>query len=294
MQHRSESFRVQAQHGIEGGGFPIRRPFPTPHLSYFDPFLLLDEMGPVDWPPGEAIGAPDHPHRGFETVTYLLEGAVEHADSWGHRSVIGPGDVQWMTAGAGVIHSELPPEDFLAKGGRMHGFQIWVNLPRDQKMRHPRYQEIRAAQIPRIHSPDGKAELVVIAGDACGVTAHIDTTHPILFLHLRLQPGGSLEIPVDSDIALLAHVFQGAGECGGAAVESGEMIAFAPDGDCIVLSTTDPAGCQALVLGGQPLHEPVARYGPFVMNTRAEILQAIEDYNNGCFLPEKPPDQETQ
>jgi len=293
MQHRSEAFRVQAQHGIEGGGFPVRRPFPTPRLSYFDPFLLLDEMGPICWPPGEAIGAPDHPHRGFETVTYLLEGAVEHADSWGHRSVIGPGDVQWMTAGAGVIHSELPPADFLETGGRMHGFQIWVNLPRAQKMRHPRYQEIRADQIPRYRNPEGTAELVVIAGDACGLQARIDTTHPIVFFHLLLQPGGSLEIPIDPDIALLAHVFEGACVCGESPAGVGEMIAFEPDGDCVSFSTSPETsgGCQVLILGGEPLNEPVARYGPFVMNTRSEILQAIEDYNRGTFLPEKPPDQ---
>jgi len=137
-----------AHRQLEGGGFPVRRPFPTTGLDQVDPFLLLDEMGPVDWRPGQAIGAPDHPHRGFETVTYVLAGEMEHADSAGHRGRLGPGDVQWMTAGSGVVHSEMPSPDLLAAGGRMHGFQVWVNLPAADKMIKPRYQEVSGEAIP--------------------------------------------------------------------------------------------------------------------------------------------------
>src|SRR5215475_6837734 len=169
---------------FEGGGFPVRRPFPKSALPEFDPFLLLDEMGPVDYAPGQAKGAPDHPHRGFETVTYVLAGRMEHKDSQGHSGQLGPGDVQWMTAGAGVIHSEMPEEAFRAAGGRMHGFQIWVNLPRKQKLMKPRYQELPDSDIPVARSEDGRVKVKIVAGESLGKSAAIDTVTPIAYLHM--------------------------------------------------------------------------------------------------------------
>ena len=182
---------------LEGAGFLVHRPFPVAGLSAIDPFLLLDEMGPMDLRAGEAKGAPDHPHRGFETVTYMLEGRMEHRDSQGNSGSIAPGDVQWMTAGAGVVHSEMPSRELLERGGRMHGFQLWVNLPRTDKMMQPRYQEVPAARIPEAATPDRKVKVRVIAGEALGARAVIDTRTPIVYLHFTIRPGGQvLQLPV--------------------------------------------------------------------------------------------------
>ena len=183
----------------EGGGFIVHRPFPTRLLMDFDPFLLLDEMGPIDYAPGEAKGAPDHPHRGFETVTYALEGQFGHKDSAGHSGTLRAGDVQWMTAGAGVVHSEMPDPSFLRTGGRVHGVQLWVNLPRRDKLIAPRYQEIPSASIPVATSADGKVRVKVIAGEALGVKAVIETRTPILYQHFSLQPGATIQQPVPAD-----------------------------------------------------------------------------------------------
>src|SRR5947208_8832187 len=174
---------------LEGGGFLVRRPFPKAAFSDFDPFLLLDEMGPMDVAPGEAKGAPDHPHRGFETVTYMLSGDMEHKDSSGHAGRLRSGDVQWMTAGAGVVHAEMPSADFMRTGGRMHGFQLWVNLPQRDKMITPRYQEIPSSRIPKATSADGLVSVSVIAGEAMGAKALIETRTPISYLHYRIKPG---------------------------------------------------------------------------------------------------------
>ncbi|HEV7396220.1 MAG TPA: pirin family protein, partial [Pyrinomonadaceae bacterium] len=171
---------------LEGGGFLVRRPFPKASFSDFDPFLLLDEMGPMDVAPGEAKGAPDHPHRGFETVTYMLSGDMEHKDSSGHAGQLRSGDVQWMTAGAGVVHAEMPSAEFMSTGGRMHGFQLWVNLPQRDKMVKPRYQEIPSSRIPKVRSADGLVSVSVIAGEAMGEKAVIETRTPIIYLHYRL------------------------------------------------------------------------------------------------------------
>ncbi|TMB30870.1 MAG: pirin family protein [Deltaproteobacteria bacterium] len=185
-----EVSRVTTAHRqSEGGGFIVRRPFPVAEIDSVDPFLLLDEMGPVDYAPGEAVGAPDHPHRGFETVTYVLEGEMEHEDSAGHRGKLGPGDVQWMTAGAGIIHSEMPSERIRKEGGRVHGFQIWVNLPKDEKMARPRYQEYGSGELPVAKSADGKATVRVIAGEALGARAVIETRTPIVLQDWTVQPG---------------------------------------------------------------------------------------------------------
>src|SRR6185312_11283953 len=191
---------------LEGGGFLVRRPFPKPAFSEFDPFLLLDEMGPMDVSPGEAKGAPDHPHRGFETVTYLLSGEMEHKDSHDHAGRLTPGDVQWMTAGSGVVHSEIPSREFMRTGGRMHGFQLWVNLPQREKMMKPRYQEIPAARIPKATSQDGLVTVSVIAGEAMDAKAVIETRTPIVYLHYRIAPGGVATQRVPSGYNVFAYV----------------------------------------------------------------------------------------
>jgi redox-sensitive bicupin YhaK (pirin superfamily) len=195
---------------LEGGGFPVRRPFPSRELEQADPFLMLDEMGPVQWGPKEAIGAPDHPHRGFETVTYLLAGQMQHKDSQGHTGKLGPGDVQWMTAGSGVVHSEMPQEDFFASGGTSHGFQLWVNLPSEKKMMAPRYQEIPREGLPVVESEDGKVWVRIIAGESMGRSAVIETVTPIQVLHFKLQPGAEHSQKVPDDHRAYVYVFGGA------------------------------------------------------------------------------------
>ncbi|HJL17413.1 MAG TPA: pirin family protein [Sandaracinaceae bacterium LLY-WYZ-13_1] len=280
---RSVAGVVTAHRQLEGGGFPVRRPFPAAGLELLDPFLLLDEMGPVVWEPGEAIGAPDHPHRGFETVTYVLEGHVHHEDSAGHEGTIGPGDVQWMTAGAGVVHSEMPNAELKRDGGPMHGFQLWVNLPREHKMRAPRYQEIPRARIPVAESDDGRVTARVIAGRALGAEAVIDTHIPITFLHLTVRPGGALVQPLERSLAGFVYVFAGAGEVGDAAVADGRMAVLRHDRDEVRVAVPEDADAplEALLIAGEPIREPVARYGPFVMNTKEEIFEAIRDFQAG-------------
>lgn len=270
---------------LEGGGFLVRRPFPKTSFSDFDPFLLLDEMGPMDVAPGEAKGAPDHPHRGFETVTYLLSGEMEHKDSSGRAGRLRSGDVQWMTAGSGVVHAEMPSPEFMRTGGRMHGFQLWVNLPRQDKMIKPRYQEIPSARIPKATSADGLVSVSVIAGEAMGKKAVIETRTPIIYLHYRLEPGGVVRQQVPRGYNAFAYVVDGAGLFGpederGA---DGHMVMFAPDGDVVrIENPADAKGVlEVLLIAGVPLNEPIARYGPFVMNTEAEIHQAFEDYRRG-------------
>jgi redox-sensitive bicupin YhaK (pirin superfamily) len=270
---------------LEGGGFLVRRPFPKASFSEFDPFLLLDEMGPMDVGPGEAKGAPDHPRRGFETVTYLLSGEMEHKDSRGHAGRLTPGDVQWMTAGAGVVHSEMPSSEFSRSGGRMHGFQLWVNLPQRDKLTKPRYQEISNSQIPKATSADGLVSVSVIAGEAMGEKAVIETRTPMIYLHYRIQPGGAVNQPVPRDYNAFAYVVEGEGLFGvdGETGGDGHMILFAQDGDSMKIANPENAKTtlELLLIAGVPLNEPVVRYGPFVMNTEAEIHQAFEDYRLG-------------
>jgi len=272
---------VTSHRQTEGAGFVVRRPFPTAGLALVDPFLLLDEMGPADYAPGEAVGAPDHPHRGFETVTYALEGEFEHEDSAGHRGALGPGDVQWMTAGAGIVHSEEPSTRIREKGGRVHGFQIWVNLPARDKMMRPRYQEIPSSRIPHAVTEDGLAEVRVIAGEALGARAVIDTRIPIVYQDWRLTDGADVTIPVPREQRAMVFVFEGRVNVGERAreVDDGQLAVFG-DGDSLRLRGT-PGGGRLLLLAGTPIGEPVARYGPFVMNTDREIRQAILDFQSG-------------
>ena len=269
---------------LEGGGFPVRRPFPTQRLMQVDPFLLLDHLGPVTWGSGEGIGAPDHPHRGFETVTYLLSGGFKHKDSAGHAGKLTPGDVQWMTAGSGVVHSELPSAEFMRDGGVMHGFQIWVNLPARDKLMKPRYQEIPATGIPQATSADGKVKVRVIAGEALGHSAVIETRTPIYYLHFTLEPGGEVLQQVPAGYNALVYLISSEAHVGKEQkrVREGQMAQLG-DGNAVRLTVAADAAAPAdlLLLAGVPLNEPVARYGPFVMNTREEIEQAFRDYQSG-------------
>ncbi|SAL75356.1 pirin domain-containing protein [Caballeronia arvi] len=273
---------IPATRTVEGGGFVVHRPFPTRLLMDFDPFLLLDEMGPADYAPGEAKGAPDHPHRGFETVTYMLEGEFGHKDSAGHSGTLRPGDVQWMTAGAGVVHSEMPAEEFTRRGGRVHGLQLWVNLPQRDKMIAPHYQEIPSAQIPVATSEDGKVSVKVIAGEALGVKAAIETRTPILYQHFSLKPGAKVELSVPRDYRVFAYPLSGTALYGPQSqpVRAQQMVIFRDDSDTIALAAGDEP-VELLLIGGVPLKEPVVRYGPFVMNTEDEIRQAVVDYQEG-------------
>jgi quercetin 2,3-dioxygenase len=290
--HRRVARVIQAQSTIEGGGFPVRRPFPIAGFSHFDPFLLIDHLGPVRWQPGAALGAPDHPHRGFETVTYVLAGENEHRDSFGNADVLRPGDVQWMTAGGGVIHSEMPTARFQREGGVQEGFQIWVNLPAADKMMTPRYQTLRADDIPSARSDDGRVAVRVIAGESLGRSARIDTRVPIQMLHFTVQPAGTVTQSVPADQNGLIYVFKGAACIGRDQREVREgQAALLESGDAIQIGVdaAATAAAELLLLSGRPLKEPVARYGPFVMNTREQIEEAFRDYQNGRFgvIPER-------
>jgi len=277
-----EAEKVLSSHRqLEGAGFIVRRPLPAPGLTALDPFLLIDEMGPIEYEPGKAVGAPDHPHRGFETVTYVLEGEVMHEDSAGHRGTIKPGGVQWMTAGGGIIHSETPTPTVLENGGRAHGFQIWVNLPARLKMTRPRYQELAAEQIPTAATADGLARVKIIAGEALGVRAAIDTHTPIVYQDWSLEPGADVSLALDAAERALVYVFQGSALVGdaGTVVADGQLAVLGAGDRVRLRGGAEPA--RLLLLAGVPLGEPVARYGPFVMNTEQELRQAFQDYQSG-------------
>jgi quercetin 2,3-dioxygenase len=273
---------VTAHHQREGAGFVVRRPLPTAGLGMADPFLLIDELGPVDYAPGEAIGAPDHPHRGFETVTYALEGEFEHEDSAGHRGTLSGGDVQWMTAGAGIVHSEMPSRRIREAGGRVHGFQVWVNLPARLKMTRPRYQEVRAARIPLARTEDGLAAVRVIAGEALGARAVIDTHTPIVYQDWSVEAGADVTTAVPAEQTALVYVFRGAVRVGdeGRTLVEGQLALLGP-GDAVRLRGAEGGPGRLLLLAGVPHGERVVHYGPFVMTTEKEIEQAISDYRTG-------------
>jgi quercetin 2,3-dioxygenase len=286
---RSISRIVNSVQTAEGEGFLVNRAFPTRQLSDLDPFLLLDEIGPKDLAPREAKGAPDHPHRGFETVTYILDGKFEHKDSRGNAGKLGPGDVQWMTAGAGVVHSEMPEREFAQKGGQLHGFQLWVNLPRKDKMINPRYQDIPSPKIPVSQTADGLVTAKVIAGEALGNRAVIETRTPITYIHFTLQPGASITQPVPREYNAFVYVIRGQGLFGSdnqkQPAHRGQIITFDKDGEEVEIRTTSDtrSALDVLLIAGKPLNEPIARYGPFVMNKREELMEAIADYQNGSM-----------
>ena len=276
-----------APQGFEGEGFPVRRAFAGVALEDLDPFIHLDQMGEVEYAPGEAKGTPWHPHRGFETVTYMIDGVFEHSDSNGGGGVITNGDTQWMTAGSGILHIEKPPEHLVRSGGLFHGFQLWVNLPADQKWAAPRYQDIRASEVSLLSSPDGGAIIRVIAGDVAGHPGPGSTYSPMTLVHATLSPGATLSLPWRSDYNALVYVMNGDGTVGreGRPVSMGRLVVLGP-GDALTVSAATKQESRSptmdvLILGGRPIREPVAWMGPFVMNTRQEVLQAVADYQAG-------------
>jgi quercetin 2,3-dioxygenase len=278
---------TDAPRGFEGEGFPVRRAFAGVALEDLDPFIHLDQMGEVQYAPGEAKGTPWHPHRGFETVTYMIDGVFEHNDSNGGGGIITNGDTQWMTAGSGILHIERPPEALVRSGGLFHGFQLWVNLPANQKWAAPRYQDIRAHEVALLSSPDGGVLIRVIAGEVAGHPGPGSTYSPMTLVHATLSPGARLTLPWRPDYNALIYVMNGQGTVGSAGrpIGTGQLVVLGA-GDSITVASA--AGQESrsptldvLILGGRPIHEPVAWLGPFVMNTREEVMQAVADYQAG-------------
>jgi quercetin 2,3-dioxygenase len=276
-----------APSGYEGEGFPVRRAFAGVNLRDLDPFVHMDQMGEVEYSPGEPKGTAWHPHRGFETVTYIIDGIFEHADSNGGGGVITNGDTQWMTAGGGILHIERPPEHLVVSGGLFHGLQLWVNLPQKLKWAPPRYQDLRAAESALLTTSDGGALVRVIAGDVAGHRGPGATYTPMTMLHATISPGATLRLPWRADHNALVYVLSGAGAVGAGArlVHTGQLAVFGP-GEVITIAgavrqeSRHPA-LDVVILGGAPIREPIAWGGPFVMNTRAEVLAAFEDYQAG-------------
>ena len=276
-----------APSGFEGEGFPVRRAFAGVEETLLDPFVHLDQMGEVEYAPGEPKGTPWHPHRGFETVTYMIDGTFEHEDSNGGGGVITNGDTQWMTAGAGILHIEKPPEALVVSGGLFHGFQLWVNLPARDKLMAPRYQDLRAGDVTLLTSSDGGTLIRLIAGGLAGHHGPGVTLTPITMIHATVHPGSRLRLPWRPDFNALAYVLNGSGAFGGHSRPAGmgQLVMFGAGG--AITATADALqesrspNLDLLLLGGEPIGEPVARYGPFVMNTQDELRQAFEDYHAG-------------
>jgi len=276
-----------APSGFEGEGFPVRRAFAGVDLRDLDPFIHLDQMGEVEYAPGEPKGTSWHPHRGFETVTYIIDGTFEHQDSHGGGGVITNGDTQWMTAGGGLLHIERPPEALVVSGGLFHGLQLWVNLPRADKWLEPKYQDLRAGESALLTTSDGGALIRVIAGELTGHRGPGSTHTPMAMMHATFSPGATVRLPWRRDFNALVYVLSGAGTVGaeGRPVHTGQLAVFGP-GDTITVAgavkqESRLAGLDVVILGGAPIREPIAWGGPFVMNTRAEVLQAFEDYQAG-------------
>ena len=276
-----------APRGFEGEGFPVRRAFHGVDLADLDPFIHLDQMGEVEYAPGEPKGTPWHPHRGFETVTYMLDGVLRHQDSHGGGGLISDGDTQWMTAGSGLLHIEAPPEEVVMKGGLFHGFQLWVNLPAARKWSAPRYQDLGAGDVRLLTSHDGGALLRLIAGDLAGESGPGSTHTPIVLVHATLEPGAAVSLPWRRDFNALVYTLAGRGMVGAErrGIEMGQLAVLGA-GDTVELAAhasqeTRAPKLDVLLLGGLPIREPVAWYGPFVMNTRAELQQAFDDFNAG-------------
>lgn len=273
--------------GLEGEGFPVHRAFAGVSMADLDPFVHMDQMGEVDYAPGEPKGTPWHPHRGFETVTYMIDGTFAHQDSHGGGGLIMDGATQWMTAGGGILHIETPPEELVVSGGLFHGIQLWVNLPAKDKMIPPAYQGLEAGQVTLLSSPDGGALVRVIAGEVGGHVGPGSTHTPMALMHATIGPGARLRLPWNPAFNALVYVLAGSGWVGAEArpVSSGQLVVFG-SGDSLTVRADDrqdsrTADLEVLVLGGQPIGEPVAAYGPFVMNTRAELAQAMDDFQAG-------------
>jgi redox-sensitive bicupin YhaK (pirin superfamily) len=278
---------TSAPSGYEGEGFPVRRAFAGVDMRDLDPFIHMDQMGEVEYAPGEPKGTPWHPHRGFETVTYMLDGIMEHQDSQGGGGIISNGDTQWMTAGSGLLHIETPPEHLVLSGGLFHGIQLWVNLPRAQKWATPKYQDIRGGDSALLSTPDGGALIRVIAGSVDGHDGPGSTNTPITLVHATVSPGAEMVLPWQPDYNALVYVLAGQGTVGAEhrPIRKGQLALFGP-GDTIrtAAALSQPSAepnLEVLVLGGRPIREPIAMAGPFVMNTREEVIQAFEDFQAG-------------
>ncbi|HOA67245.1 MAG: pirin family protein [Phycicoccus sp.] len=285
-----------APSGFEGEGFPVRRAFAGVDLADLDPFIHMDQMGEVEYAPGEPKGTPWHPHRGFETVTYILDGTFVHQDSHGGGGVIKDGDTQWMTAGSGLLHIEAPPEELVVSGGLFHGVQLWVNLPSHLKMAQPRYQDIRGGEVGLLASHDGGALIRVIAGEVAGHAGPGTTHTPIALAHVTVAPGARLSLPWRKDFNALVYVLAGSGHVGAdrRPIRMGQLVTLGA-GDLIEVTAAESQesrspSLELFILGGAPIREPVAAYGPFVMNTRAELVKAFEDFQAGRLgvMPENP------
>ncbi len=283
---------TSAPSGFEGEGFPVRRAFAGVDLALLDPFIHMDQMGEVEYGPGEPRGTSWHPHRGFETATYIIDGTFEHQDNAGGGGVITNGDTQWMTAGSGIQHIERPPESLVQSGGTFHGLQLWVNLPKTKKWEAPRYQDIRAGRATLLTTPDGGALVRVIAGDIAGHAGPGVTHTPMAFVHATLSPGAELVLPWQPDFNALVYALNGEGTVGSGSGGSGRrpfrmgQLAVFGKGDFVTVTASErqesrSPNLDVIVLGGRPIREPIAWYGPFVMNTREEVIQAMDDFHAG-------------
>ena len=278
-----------APQGFEGEGFPVRRAFAGVDLADLDPFIHLDQMGEVEYAPGEPKGTPWHPHRGFETVTYIIDGIFDHRDNHGGGGTISDGDTQWMTAGAGILHIETPPEHLVMSGGLFHGFQLWVNLPAAKKWSPPAYQDLRAKDVALLTSADGTSLIRVIAGEVDGHKGPGSTQTPITIVHATIAPGAELRLPWRADYNALVYTLSGKGTVGEnrQPVHMGQL-AVMTDGDTLVIQANKVQDSRSpemdvLILGGEPIRETVAWMGPFVMNTKSEVLQAFDDFQKGLL-----------
>ena len=279
---------TSAPSALEGEGFPVKRAFAGVDLKLLDPFIHMDEMGEVEYAPGEPKGTDWHPHRGFETVTYIIDGIFDHQDSFGGGGTITDGDTQWMTAGSGILHIEAPPEHLVVSGGLFHGFQLWVNLPKSDKLLAPRYQDLRSGAVAALRSGDGGSLVRVIAGEVAGHVGPGSTHTPMSMVHATIAPGAQLELPWRPDFNALVYVMSGDGFVGPSQSPIGSgQLAVLGRGGALRLSAArsqqvrHAAGLDVVILGGAPIREPIAWAGPFVMNTRAELMQAFEDHNAG-------------
>ncbi|MGZ4460037.1 MAG: pirin family protein [Nocardioidaceae bacterium] len=276
-----------APRGFEGEGFPVRRAFAGVDLAALDPFVHMDQMGEVEYAPGEPKGTSWHPHRGFETVTYMIDGVMDHQDSHGGGGSITNGDTQWMTAGSGMLHIETPPEWLVSSGGLFHGVQLWVNLPRAEKWATPRYQDLRSSQLGLVTTADAGALVRVIAGDVAGHTGPGSTHTPMAMVHATLAPGARMDLPWNPEFNGLVYVLAGSGTVGPDRRPLGSgQLAVLGRGDYVTVAAAETQearhpSMEVLVLGGRPIREPLAWGGPFVMNTRAEVMQAFEDFQKG-------------
>ena len=275
--------------GFEGEGFPVVRAFAGVSAADLDPFVHMDQMGEVEYEPGEPRGTDWHPHRGFETVTYMIDGRFAHQDSHGGGGLITDGATQWMTAGSGILHIETPPAELVESGGTFHGIQLWVNLPRKDKFAAPRYQAIEGGQVTLLSSDDGGALIRIIAGEIDGQPGPGSTYTPITLAHATIQPGARLDLPWNRDFNALAYVLSGHGTVGPAAqpIHQGQLAVLGK-GDRVTVSAAANQDArtpvlEVLLLGGRPIREPVFHYGPFVMNSKSELVQAVEDFNAGKF-----------